>query len=121
MSSPEYDAYMKSEIWQDKRRMRLAFDQYECRNCHVTQRLSVHHWYYWRDGKSILGREHMEDLVTLCDVCHLVLTQRRQSIFGTGPSARKSPHTFRWVVVRMIGSLMFVYVLLLLFSLYVKR
>jgi hypothetical protein len=98
MPSPEYERYMHSETWQEKRRMRLAFDDYECRNCHSTRRLQVHHWYYWREGKSILGREQMEDLVTLCVPCHLAMTQRRQDVFGTGRQQTSQTDQQEWIL-----------------------
>ena len=60
-----YYDYLKSPRWQRKRRQRLKHDKYRCRTCWSTKRLEVHHCTYDR-----LGREKLDDLITLCRDCH---------------------------------------------------
>jgi hypothetical protein len=98
MPSREYNEYMCSAVWDETRAMQLQRDRYQCRNCHSRQHLQVHHWYYWRDGVSILGKETSDDLVTLCEDCHLALTKIRRRVFGTGRVRR----WFWWVVVLIL-------------------
>ena len=106
MRTPEYEDYLMSPAWQHIRSRRLQFDRWRCRNCHVTDGLQVHHWYYSRDGRSILGREELEDVVTLCDACHVALTVRRQRVFGTGPGHRRMRDG--WMIVVLILATVFV-------------
>lgn len=60
----EQSAYYHSPHWRAKRQERLAFDNYRCCQCHSTTDLHVHHWRY------DLFAERLEDLTTLCKVCH---------------------------------------------------
>lgn len=95
MATRTYLDSLQSHTWRRIRDRRLAFDRYECRNCHRRQGLQVHHWYYTRDGQSLLGREQIEDLVTLCARCHRALTEIRQDTFGTGRSRLRL--VWRWL------------------------
>jgi hypothetical protein len=62
----EYNAYMKSDRWDKKRRKRLEIDKYKCQDCFRRDRpLDVHHLTYDR-----LGYEDMGDLLSLCRECH---------------------------------------------------
>lgn len=71
--SKEYDSYMKSEEWANKREERLRLDDRHCVMCGradgITRKgkpiLQVHHITYRN-----LGHETMEDLVSLCPTCH---------------------------------------------------
>ena len=73
-----YEDYLRSPAWRHKRERRLKLDGYTCQQCGKTSmdyRLEVHHLTYER-----LGHERMEDLLTLCILCHPVATseQRRK-------------------------------------------
>ena len=73
-----YERYMLSPEWRRKREQRLEFDQHTCQGCGATSkqyRLEVHHLTYER-----LENELIEDLQTLCVLCHPVATseQRRK-------------------------------------------
>jgi hypothetical protein len=73
-----YQEYLRSPEWRRKREKRLELDLYLCQKCGKTSkeyRLEVHHLTYER-----LGRERMEDLQTLCILCHPIETseQRRK-------------------------------------------
>jgi 5-methylcytosine-specific restriction endonuclease McrA len=85
MASREYTDYLNSSTWQVVRSRQMARDGYRCRICHSSHRLQVHHNYYTRDGVSILGKETPADLMTLCEDFHVLITHRRQQVFGTGP------------------------------------
>jgi len=73
-----YEEYLRSPEWRRKRKERLKLDRNTCQKCGTTSReyrLEVHHLTYER-----LGSERMEDLQTLCVLCHPIETseQRRQ-------------------------------------------
>lgn len=69
------DAYYASPEWVTRRRDRLALDGHHCQlgqllgwACDET-RLEVHHLTYDR-----FGHEEMDDLITLCEACHTLIT-----------------------------------------------
>lgn len=64
-STVDYDSYIHSAQWQDKRKQRLAIDDFKCQMCGNKDNLEVHHVTYDR-----LGNENMDDIITLCDKCH---------------------------------------------------
>ena len=73
-----YEEYMRSPQWRLKRGQRLKIDKNTCQQCGATSkqyRLEVHHLTYER-----LGDEGIEDLQTLCIICHPLATseQRRK-------------------------------------------
>lgn len=62
----EYDCYLKSELWAQKRTHMLELAGYECELCHASDcELHVHHLTY----KHIFD-EPPEDLQVLCRLCH---------------------------------------------------
>ena len=60
-----YKQYLKTEVWQRKRRAALKAADYRCERCGCPTNLDVHHVSY-----SNLGHEPMSDLVVLCRACH---------------------------------------------------
>jgi len=90
-----YKTYLQSAEWRLKREERLKLDRYTCQQCGATAkeyRLEVHHLNYER-----LGSERMEDLQTLCIVCHPIATseQRRKKyakrVFVLSDVQRRTP------------------------------
>lgn len=66
-----YDAYIHSRDWYAKRDKRIKLDNYTCQVCGTTERpLQVHHRTYKN-----LGNEPMEDLITVCSVCHSIISE----------------------------------------------
>lgn len=72
--SSEYEKYIRSSGWAEKRTERLALDNNHCVMCGrknglqkdgKTPILQVHHIHYEN-----LGNEPMKDLVSLCPSCH---------------------------------------------------
>ncbi len=65
----EYNAYLQSDQWKQKKAERLKLDGYRCRMCGKTQdetNLETHHINY-----RTFGAESVEtDLITLCPTCH---------------------------------------------------
>jgi len=57
--------YYRSPGWYERRNRRLKMDAYRCFNCGRLDSLEVHHRHY-----DTLGCESMDDVVTLCEVCH---------------------------------------------------
>lgn len=70
------NAHRKSSSYRALRLQRLTLDNHRCRNCGTTERLEVHHWLsgYDRIAQGLL--ETMDDLATLCLVCHHDMTNR---------------------------------------------
>lgn len=72
---PDNDPHYSSSYWRAIREQCLARDDYRCRLCNSPDALQAHHRTYERFGK-----EELNDLTTLCESCHDVVTdhQRRQ-------------------------------------------
>lgn len=62
----EYQEYLNSPIWWEKRDRILERDGWQCRKCGSGMNLRVHHIRY----PEVLGEEPDSDLITLCDDCH---------------------------------------------------
>jgi hypothetical protein len=84
-----YERYIRSSQWKEKRDMRLAIDGHRCVRCGVSdERLEVHHKTYER-----FGAEEIADLETLCVRCHDVETDRMRRIsYGKKFAVLKSGH-----------------------------
>lgn len=67
-STQEHKKYIQTEKWKLIRQQALERDGGKCAICGSNNRLEVHHMTYdnWKDEK-------LEDLVTLCKVCHRVV------------------------------------------------
>lgn len=63
--NPDYQEYLKSPHWQERRLRVLARGDNECERCRSQVDLAVHHKTY----KNI-GNEKQNDLIILCEVCH---------------------------------------------------
>lgn len=64
----DYDEYINSDEWREKRIQREEFDNHQCALCHknVMKYSTCHHMSYER-----LGHENVaEDIITLCWNCH---------------------------------------------------
>ena len=61
----DYESYIRSSEWQEKRQERLRIDGFTCKACGTNKDLQVHHLTYDR-----LSKENMDDLITLCADCH---------------------------------------------------
>ena len=86
----EYEAYINSDEWADKRRDFLAsgLPTHECQACGKPRETGfhVHHRTYQR-----LGNEHLTDLVLLCPRCHQDLHRAHKRF------TRLSVHTKKWI------------------------
>lgn len=68
--SKQYEEYLKSDEWEQKKEQRMKVDNYSCvmcgRNREHCRTLQVHHISYKR-----LGHENIfTDLCTVCGSCH---------------------------------------------------
>lgn len=69
---PAYSHYLSSPSWKSKRSKRLKIDRYECRTCGSKEDLQVHHK---PKAYEIIPNESVkDDLVTLCEICHMAIT-----------------------------------------------
>lgn len=64
-----YGEYLNSPDWRKRREKCLKRDGYECRICGSKFGLQCHHKVYAR-----VGNESPNDLTTLCEPCHKVIT-----------------------------------------------
>lgn len=82
MATAEYNAYISSPYWHRKRNKCLSRDEDRCRCCGTDTKLQVHHKTYDR-----FGDEELDDLVTVCDSCHMKIhnefTRRMTAGYGT--------------------------------------
>lgn len=63
-----YEAYISSAYWRAIRKSVLVRDGNRCRRCGGRKQLTVHHETY-----KYVGNEQLDQLVTLCLVCHRTL------------------------------------------------
>jgi len=61
-----YYKYLRTPVWKQKRQEAIDRDGGRCRLCNSSKKLHVHHRRY----PKILGEEPLEDLTTLCEICH---------------------------------------------------
>jgi 5-methylcytosine-specific restriction endonuclease McrA len=61
----DYNAYMSSPEWQNKRHAVFARSGHTCEQCGVRRAVQVHHVNYDR-----LGHERLSDLLAICLPCH---------------------------------------------------
>lgn len=71
----DYNAYILSDEWKQKREQRLAMDGNKCQVCGAVDGLEVHHLTYRN-----LGHEEMDELITLCRDCHKKQHKAEQTI-----------------------------------------
>lgn len=82
--STQYDNYMKSQEWQQKRAVRLWIDRNTCQMCGSSEHLEVHHVCSY----SKLGHEDVyKDLICLCADCHKKVHRMMRRV--TDPSGRR--------------------------------
>lgn len=62
---PDYNEYIHSKEWRDRRKAYYKKHKKECASCFSTYHIGLHHVRY-----DHLGREWDEDLVALCWNCH---------------------------------------------------
>lgn len=63
--SIDYQEYLLSETWQERRKAALEWAENRCQICNSDKELNVHHRTYER-----LGNERLADLTVLCKQCH---------------------------------------------------
>lgn len=61
----EYEQYLASVSWADKRDERLRLSRGMCESCGANRKIQVHHLTYER-----IFKEEMDDLMCLCEQCH---------------------------------------------------
>lgn len=61
----QYERYLKSDAWEEKRQIVLKRDKNMCRECGSKFNLQVHHMTYFH-----IFNERTYELVTLCEKCH---------------------------------------------------
>lgn len=60
-----YDEYLNSIYWKEKREWILKVFEHKCQKCGSTESLQVHHINY-----NSLGNENQHDVTVLCKKCH---------------------------------------------------
>ncbi len=79
-----YDEYLQSPEWREKRLQVLERDGHTCQVCCISGRdVEVHHLTY-----RSLGDEPLEDLITVCKACHHVISSIEYKMVQGGPIAR---------------------------------
>jgi hypothetical protein len=65
----KYQEFLLGDYWQDVRTQVLKRDGHKCQSCGSRKNLHVHHLTYEHHGEEHL---HLDELQTLCSVCHAV-------------------------------------------------
>lgn len=77
----DYNEYLRSDIWKQKRLLVLKRDNYTCQSCLSGRAIQVHHKSY--EFVDLCGSEPAFDLVSICIKCHNRIEelkrQKRQS------------------------------------------
>jgi len=60
-----YEEYLKSYLWENKRKWILEVFNYTCQKCGSKENLNVHHLNY-----DSVGNENTQDVTVLCKKCH---------------------------------------------------
>jgi 5-methylcytosine-specific restriction endonuclease McrA len=79
-----YQLYLMTQWWSKMRARRLEQDKNKCVRCGSELNLHVDH--IWYRG---FGKEWLEDLQTLCSVCHAKKTQRYDLLSRSGSYHRQ--------------------------------
>jgi hypothetical protein len=87
--SIEYDEYMHSEAWAERKRRLFEKRGYSCEMCYNGRPLEVHHKNYDR-----LGRELDDDLLIVCVDCHKKADRMRVEWEARRKYQRE--HPIRW-------------------------
>ncbi len=64
----EYECYLRSNVWHEKRKAVLGRATYQCELCEKASATEVHHLTYVR-----LGKELLTDLLAVCETCHQLI------------------------------------------------
>lgn len=90
----QYAEYIQSNQWKIIRKMRLKVDGYQCQTCGDNIDLEVHHKYAGPPHfkyAAILGKEKLEELITLCKICHEAITscvRQKRYLVGNEPKLK---------------------------------
>lgn len=76
----DYQKYINSKWWREKRMERLKLDGFKCQLCGSGMNLNVHHINYEN-----LGKENIDDIVTLCRSCHAKVHRTTEEELKTKP------------------------------------
>ena len=88
---PGKDCFYTTSCWAKLRSEQLKLDNHTCRICNNPGQC-VHHSYYDRGfGNEIVG----QDLITLCDICHEVVTSSIRQRRYDAQSVEVVPHVAR--------------------------
>lgn len=60
-----YDDYIKSKHWQDKKQEYFRFHDRQCIECGSIKAIHLHHMTYEH-----IGNERLSELIPLCEMCH---------------------------------------------------
>lgn len=75
----EYQSYLRTDTWKDKRNRVLARDKYVCQACLRRNATEVHHTTYEH-----IMNEPLFELISICDVCHRALHPDKQLVHRNG-------------------------------------
>lgn len=88
----EYQNYLNSPQWNEKRNKRLQIDGCKCAICgNAGQHLNVHHITY----RNIMHEDVENDLITLCRPCHAMLHRIRECSATEYENYKKSEPQFK--------------------------
>lgn len=98
----DYDTYLKSEAWHEKRMMVARLANFTCQRCHreVYRGFHIHHLSYRH-----FGDEPLCDLLFLCEDCHKAIHEEKKwerKANGSVPKKKKVDDTPKEIKGRMV-------------------
>lgn len=97
MGDANYNRYLRSPEWREKRKIALANAKNRCQLCNRSKNLEVHHRTYER-----FEHELPEDLTVLCQECHQKFSNHQHQKKHKFHKPQKSQKKINWDAVDMI-------------------
>jgi 5-methylcytosine-specific restriction endonuclease McrA len=72
----KYQEYLRTYAWINIRHTVLVRDSHKCRLCNDGNNIHVHHRVY----PTVLGKESLDDLISLCESCHRLFHNQKSII-----------------------------------------
>lgn len=88
----DYKEFLQTDFWWNLRTACLKRDEYKCQRCHSLNNLQAHHNFYRDDW----FETRVEDLTTLCKLCHEQHHGHKSKPKMSGLSKRVMKERARW-------------------------
>jgi len=97
MGNQDYNNYLRSKEWKEKRKVALDRAHHRCQLCNSPKFLEVHHRTYER-----FGDELPEDLTVLCQDCHRKFEKAKRQPKHYFNKRKVEPRKIDWKAVDLL-------------------